>query len=927
MKTRKQETGILSYAAMYSAAIVLLAAFNHPVYAGARYWVGGSGNWLDTNNWSLGPGGSPGATPPAGGDSARVTLDDSIDRIITYDQPSSFTLTNFWIDNQGTGGLELLQTQYALNAGSGIIGRFGAATVSLSGGNLDITSLLVGSETGSSGTINLSGTGVLDASTFRVGNNGGGIVSQTGGTANANFMTLGFQSGTGTYTLDAGALNTINTTVTNGLFTQNGGTHTATGIVSVGGNGIYNMNGGMLDVDSLSGANFNFSGGTLMANTLSGGSYTLDGVATTLLNVATVNGGTYNISNAQSFGFTTINGGQFNVSGNSTLNATTTTGGSYNISGASTLNATDLGISAGLTLSADSALNVANVTLDAGTLETSGATLEFATLTQNGGTLNPSITVDAPDTFTYNGGTFNGSLTNNGQTGLNASFTSGASTVNNGTVDLLANRTLTANGTGLDNSGTLNMSGGTLTGTGALVNDGNVNSNGFVNIAGSGGFANNGQFTLSSGAFTLGNSGPNTNSGALNLAFQNDMIMNAGLANSGELNLNGGNLSGPGSLTNTVGGALNGAGAVTTDIVNSGTVNAQSGNLILAGSNFTNTGLVKNSVGSNLFINAASVTHTGSIEVNAAGSVVFSGNVTNTTGENVTMNGGALSTGGLSNDSGAAIAGFGSLTGDLTNAGSVDFFGQTSLVGDLGNQSTGHFLARNDQTLITGHTTNDGTIETLNGEIIFEGGLTNNGALLFDPSIITLTTLEVGLDGYLAETGEPGDRFIVQEDFIIASDENSLWSTENTIFQFNGGTHDAGNPQTLEVTGIDIGDIGSGWIDNFMLGTLQIGTSNTFVQLVDESDNSGSCLSEYCEIWSSEALYVGDLILEAGTTLDLAGFNLYVMNDFLDNGGVVLNGTVTVASAVPVPAAFYLFGSGLLGLAGVARRRRRDRMM
>ena len=331
---------------------------------------------------------------------------------------------------------------------------------------------------------------------------------------------------------------------------------------------------------------------------------------------------------------------------------------------------------------------------------------------------------------------------------------------------------------------------------------------------------------------------------------------------------------------------------------------------------------MKNSVGSNLFINSTSVAHTGSVEVNAAGSVVFAGSVSNTSGETITMNGGSLSTAGLTNDAGGTISGFGSLTGDMTNAGSVDFFGNTSLVGDLDNQVGGHFLVRNDQTLITGLTTNDGTIETLNGDVIFEGGLINNGALLFDPSTITLTTLEVGVDGYLAETGPPGDRFVIQEDFMVASDENLLWDTDNTIFQFNGGIRDAVNPQTLEVTGIDIGVVGAGWADNFMLGTLQVGTSDTYVQLVDDSNNSDTCFSGYCEIWSDEALYVGNLILEAGATLDLAGYNLYVLNDFFDNGGTVLNGTVTVASAVPLPAAVYLFGAGLLGLIGVAQRKR-----
>ena len=56
-------------------------------------------------------------------------------------------------------------------------------------------------------------------------------------------------------------------------------------------------------------------------------------------------------------------------------------------------------------------------------------------------------------------------------------------------------------------------------------------------------------------------------------------------------------------------------------------------------------------------------------------------------------------------------------------------------------------------------------------------------------------------------------------------------------------------------------------------------------------------------------------------TLSTAGMVGFSINDILplgDNtGGISLN----IVSAVPVPAAVWLFGSGLLGLVGVARRR------
>jgi hypothetical protein len=525
--------------------------------------------------------------------------------------------------------------------------------------------------------------------------------------------------------------------------------------------------------------------------------------------------------------------------------------------------------------------------------------------------------------FSFPAGTFNGRLINQGTANFNANFTAsnGIENTASGQFAVTSGKTITANGAGLLNAGTIQMSGGTLTGDGALVNSGAINGNGA--IAGTGGFTNDGSMAISGGNLVLSNTGSNVNNGSMSIAIGSQLVLDGtNLVTNGTIALNHFSTAITGSGTLTVNNQLTGYSYIDANtVVNAaGVINARSGNLVFAGNTFTNAGLLKNSVGSNLFISSQTVNHTGSIEVNAAGAVVFDAAITNVAGKTVALKGGALSTPTLTNASGGTVSGSGTITGNMVNAGSVDLFGTSSLFGNLNNQSSGHFLVRNDQVLISGHTTNDGTIETLNGKVIFEGGLTNNGALLFDPSTVTVSTLTVGVNGYLAETGDPGDRFIITEDFINESTRNLDWQTSNTIFQFNGGTHTVADPQSLEVVGADIGNLVTGWNDNFMLGVLQIGTSDTYVQLVDSFDNSAMCLSAYCEIWDQEALYVGDLILEAGATLDLNGFNLYVRNSFINNGGTILGGVVTV-SAVPIPAAAWLFGSGLLGMIGFARRR------
>ncbi|MCA9095785.1 MAG: PPC domain-containing protein, partial [Planctomycetaceae bacterium] len=95
------------------------------------------------------------------------------------------------------------------------------------------------------------------------------------------------------------------------------------------------------------------------------------------------------------------------------------------------------------------------------------------------------------------------------------------------------------------------------------------------------------------------------------------------------------------------------------------------------------------------------------------------------------------------------------------------------------------------------------------------------------------------------------------------------------------GTGTAGNPNLLEVMGVDRGLTSAGFQNNFGFGMLSLNGAE-YVKLVDEVDNSYGN--------GPEALYANSIFVPAGTTLDLNGFNVYVRSLLLE--GQVINGTI-----------------------------------
>ncbi len=110
--------------------------------------------------------------------------------------------------------------------------------------------------------------------------------------------------------------------------------------------------------------------------------------------------------------------------------------------------------------------------------------------------------------------------------------------------------------------------------------------------------------------------------------------------------------------------------------------------------------------------------------------------------------------------------------------------------------------------------------------------------------------------------------------------------------------------QSLEAMSEDLGNVPTGYDDNFALESVVL-SGSVSVQLVDDSDNASGA--------GAEAVYVRWLNVPSGTTLDLGGLNLYAR--IIQGSGTILGGQVV---QTPDGGAITL-GSTTPGVIAVAR--------
>ncbi|MBN1553165.1 MAG: PEP-CTERM sorting domain-containing protein [Phycisphaerae bacterium] len=151
---------------------------------------------------------------------------------------------------------------------------------------------------------------------------------------------------------------------------------------------------------------------------------------------------------------------------------------------------------------------------------------------------------------------------------------------------------------------------------------------------------------------------------------------------------------------------------------------------------------------------------------------------------------------------------------------------------------------------------------------------------------------------------------------IVSTDAAAMAGLSNLTLVYECGLESVA---VFEVAGEDRGVGYAGFFENFALDTLQIGSDedDAYLQLIDEFNNQLD--------WDGdEVLYVENLILAEGSTLDLNGLNLYCLNctiegTLISGGGTLYaDGVIVEAMINPEPTT-----AGLLILGGLFFLRRK----
>jgi len=316
-------------------------------------------------------------------------------------------------------------------------------------------------------------------------------------------------------------------------------------------------------------------------------------------------------------------------------------------------------------------------------------------------------------------------------------------------------------------------------------------------------------------------------------------------------------------------------------LINSGSSTVLDGGLISTNGAVTNSG--------SLIIDAGELNTNSSLDVTAIGAMTLNAS-------DLFVTGTCSNAGTLNLLDGLMIAGPVTTTGVLGLSSSTVFADGLSIGvgGRLNTSGEIYSDVTNDQdvyclgdTIVVGTYTNNGTTTVQIGTLTIVGTLINNGTIIGN----VVGGMAAGADGTL-----PGDGLSIAEDYVAGAGAALVMADPVWVFEV-GGNYDVaiddntryhmvqaelrmtGAWQSLELMSMDIGPDQAG-LDRTSAGHYPIGTlrmeSGATVDLVDvhDNDNLGQALRE--------AIYVQQLVIEAGAVLNTLGTPVYYDTAIVD---------------------------------------------
>jgi DNA-binding beta-propeller fold protein YncE len=304
-------------------------------------------------------------------------------------------------------------------------------------------------------------------------------------------------------------------------------------------------------------------------------------------------------------------------------------------------------------------------------------------------------------------------------------------------------------------------------------------------------------------------------------------------------------------------------------------------------------------------VQAGSFTNNGVYTISGGTLTVSGGTVTNNA--TMTLSGGSVTAGQLTNNYGASLNAAGTVTGSLANQGTLTQTGQLSVSGAFTNSGIAN-LAAGQQLLASGGMTNSGTVNLNGGAIAVNfGTFTNSGLVALNGGAITGYTINNPAGGTIRGDGTIGilspalDTFLTNQGGLIYANGTNGLTLAGFLWNSVGGELRVADGDSLTVLPLN-----PSWTNS----------STITLQGPNASLNGGTLFNSQDGTISGQGRVTNNISLNYGTIRAVAG-QLALCGSVTNGAAANPAGTIESAAGTSIVVSQGLaLNSGLIALTG-----------